>query len=88
MPALEELKFLEGAPRPCRSVVTTQEQCPSPSGPEESPQGHADSVQPVVAAEVMPGAGRPTSTGITRTCSRTGRAGGAGLHVSHPVRVG
>ena len=37
MLALEELKFLEGAPRPCRLVVTSQEQCPSPSGPEESP---------------------------------------------------
>lgn len=88
MPALEELKFLEGALRPCRSVVTTQEKCPSPRGPEESPQGHTDSIQPVVAAEVMPGAGRPTSAGITRTCSPTRGAGGTGLHVLHPVRRG
>lgn len=56
-------------------------------GPEKSPQGHVDSAQQVVAAEVMPGAGRPSSARITRTPVPEG-LGAAGLHVLHPVRMG
>ena len=59
---------------------------PAPRGPEKSPQGHVDSVLQVVAAEVMPGAGRPTSAGIIRTPAPEG-LGATGLHVPHPVRV-
>ena len=60
---------------------------PASCGPEKSPQGHVDSVLQVVAPEVMPGAGRPTSAGITRTPAPEG-LGAAGVHVPHPVRVG
>lgn len=90
MPALGELKFLEGALQALQVSGDYSGEMPLPSGPEESPRVTPDSIsQWWQLRSCQEQEGPPLPGSPQGPCTPpTGGAGGTGLYVLHPVRRG